>query len=355
MTARRTVAALGVLLLAGVGLARADDHSHAVPRGGGDSGSHGSSAGANHPSSSSANPSSPSSGSDGSSFVAQGRTGPELRHPRPGTGTGHGHYPYYYGSPYYYPYYGYPYYGYGYPYGFYGSLAFGYSPYYYSGYYGYAPAYYGSGTTAYGYGASALRLLVEPNKARVYVDGYYAGIVDDFDGVFQRLYLAPGRHDITVKLEGFRTYKVKVYVPIDQTVKIHYRMIPGVPDQVDEATVGVPPLDDARSDYRPTNPDRPDPRYEPRYEPRDEAPRPDESAPPTDQVQLGTLRLEVRPGDASVYVDGDFRGTPQQIGSLSLPAGMHRVEIVRPGFQTVERDVEIRPGRTATLEADLGR
>jgi hypothetical protein len=34
---------------------------------------------------------------------------------------------------------------------------------------------------------------------------------------------------------------------------------------------------------------------------------------------------------------------------------MHRVEIVRPGFQTVDREVEIRPGHTTTLEADLGR
>ena len=34
---------------------------------------------------------------------------------------------------------------------------------------------------------------------------YYAGIVDDFDGFFQRLTLPPGQHDITLYLEGYRT------------------------------------------------------------------------------------------------------------------------------------------------------
>ena len=34
---------------------------------------------------------------------------------------------------------------------------------------------------------SAVRLEVTPKEAEVYVDGYYAGIVDDFNGTFQRL------------------------------------------------------------------------------------------------------------------------------------------------------------------------
>ena len=35
--------------------------------------------------------------------------------------------------------------------------------------------------------AVAIRLLVTPRDASVYVDGYAAGVVDDYDGVFQRL------------------------------------------------------------------------------------------------------------------------------------------------------------------------
>ena len=49
--------------------------------------------------------------------------------------------------------------------------------------------------------------------------------MEDFDGMFQRLYVAPGRHDITFKLDGYRTHVVKVYVMPDQTVKIRHEMI----------------------------------------------------------------------------------------------------------------------------------
>ena len=44
--------------------------------------------------------------------------------------------------------------------------------------------------------SGSLRVIVDPEKTRVYVDGYYAGIADDFDGIFQRLYRAarPPRH-----------------------------------------------------------------------------------------------------------------------------------------------------------------
>ena len=40
---------------------------------------------------------------------------------------------------------------------------------------------------------ASLRIEVKPKEAEVFVDGFYAGIVDDFDGTFQRLNVPPGR------------------------------------------------------------------------------------------------------------------------------------------------------------------
>ena len=50
----------------------------------------------------------------------------------------------------------------------------------------------------------ALRLKVKPVEASVYVDGYYVGVVDDFDGVFQRLRLEPGPHHLEIRAAGTR-------------------------------------------------------------------------------------------------------------------------------------------------------
>ncbi|MBI3491315.1 MAG: PEGA domain-containing protein, partial [Acidobacteria bacterium] len=71
---------------------------------------------------------------------------------------------------------------------------------------------------------SAVKIEVKPKEAEVYVDGYYAGIVDDFDGVFQRLRVPPGEHDIELYFDGYRTVHQKVYLTPDNTFKIKYTM-----------------------------------------------------------------------------------------------------------------------------------
>lgn len=45
---------------------------------------------------------------------------------------------------------------------------------------------------------SSLRLQVSPKETEVFVDGYYAGTVDDFDGMFQRLHLERGEHEVAL-------------------------------------------------------------------------------------------------------------------------------------------------------------
>jgi PEGA domain-containing protein len=142
---------------------------------------------------------------------------------------GYGHYPYYgYGRyPYYgygrYPYYGYPGFsfgfGFGYPYyGYYGY------PYYYGAYgypYPYAAPYPGYGYVAPGgvaYGG--IRIQGAPRNAEVYLDGNYVGVVDDYDGTFQRLEIEPGSHEVEVR-GGPAPLKYDVNVTPGQTVTLH--------------------------------------------------------------------------------------------------------------------------------------
>lgn len=108
--------------------------------------------------------------------------------------------------------YPYGYGGYGLGYFYYDPYAWG--PYYYPGYYGSYGSYggYGYGYPAYGgyggygrsgyYGYGAIRLKVKPRDAEVFVDGYYVGRVDDFDGIFQRLELEAGPHRIEIRESG---------------------------------------------------------------------------------------------------------------------------------------------------------
>ena len=110
---------------------------------------------------------------------------------------------------------------YGYPFSFSVGFPFGGYPYAYgypySPYYGYGYPYYGSGS---------LRLQVNPRETEVFVDGYYAGTVDDFDGTFQRLHLEPGDHDLELFLAGHRSFQQKVYLQPGETFNVRHGMAP---------------------------------------------------------------------------------------------------------------------------------
>lgn len=147
---------------------------------------------------------------------------------RPGYG---GHYPSY-------PYYGYGYrYNYGswYPWGF-GSwgLGFYWDPFWF-GYNGYGYSGWGASPYAYGYGyagrydeTGAVRIQVRPRDAQVWVDGYYVGVVDEFDGTFQRLRLDEGPHRIEIRKEGFETMRLDVRVLFDHTINLRGDLVPAV-------------------------------------------------------------------------------------------------------------------------------
>jgi hypothetical protein len=183
----------------------------------------------------------------------------------------------------------------------------------------------------------SIRVLVDPSDARVYVDGYYAGVVDNFDGLFQRLNVSPGKHEITLRLEGYKTHHVKVYVAPESTLKLHYQMDKGSGDTFEDLAGDVPEREVQRS--RPYD----DARLGARDGGREENP------------PGNVLRLIVRPADASVYVDGEFRGSGAQAGSLVLTPGRHRIEVVRPGYRTQDREVEVGPQASTELTVELER
>ncbi len=61
---------------------------------------------------------------------------------------------------------------------------------YYDPWYGGYPTYPQSSYTSSDEGS--LKLKIKPRQAEVYVDGYFVGVVDDFDGIFQRLHVDSG-------------------------------------------------------------------------------------------------------------------------------------------------------------------
>ena len=114
--------------------------------------------------------------------------------------------------------------------------------YFYDPFYGPYPWWPAS---AYGWGyypvfdyRAEVRILATPREATVYVDGFYAGIVDDFDGTFQRLPLTPGGHRIELFLEGHRTVRKNLYLQPGSTTKLRETMDAARPGGGERAAPG---------------------------------------------------------------------------------------------------------------------
>jgi hypothetical protein len=145
--------------------------------------------------------------------------------------TGYPYRPYYrsYFRPYYRPYspyrsgfsvgFGYPAYGYGLPYDYPYNYTYFVNPPYYEPYRYGAPGYVAvaPGYTSYG----GVRIDGAPADAQVFVDGYYAGIVNDFDGTFQHMNLRTGPHRIEVRPDGLPPVSFNVNVQPGQTLTYH--------------------------------------------------------------------------------------------------------------------------------------
>ncbi len=199
--------------------------------------------------------------------------------------------------------------------------------------------------------AGSARLQITPKEAEVYVDGYLAGSVDDFDGFFQRLDVMPGAHELTIYLEGFRTITQQVFFQPGQTLDIRQRMEPLAPgeDSGPRPTAAAPPVGQTYPpDEMPLPPER-------RRGPWDGT-RPELSA-PEPAAGFGTLAIRVQPFDATLLVDGKEWAAPEGDGPvlIELSDGPHDIEVRKDGLPTYRRTVQVRTGRTLPLNVSLAR
>lgn len=101
--------------------------------------------------------------------------------------------------------------------------AYGWDPYFYDpyGYVGVPPVYWASsgdrGDRDTREPSGSLRLRVNPDRARVYVDGALAGVANEFSGLSDHLTLPEGRHQIELRADGYEVFTKEVDVKAGRT------------------------------------------------------------------------------------------------------------------------------------------
>ena len=228
---------------------------------------------------------------------------------------------------------GYPAFHFGYAAGYYPSFGIGFGHYPVS----FGFSYVGGPKDPRG----SARFRVRPNHTEVYVDGYYAGVVDDFDGSFQKIRLDPGPHEITLYLDGHQVFQETIYSSLGGDVKIHHDMVPLAPGEP------VPP--------RPAVPGGPA-RPAPSPPPGSAAPAPTGAAASPGPSSYGVLALRTQPSDVEVWIDGEMWHVPPQGERLmlNLPAGRYRIELKKEDYDTFATTIDVFRDETTALNVHLG-
>jgi hypothetical protein len=142
----------------------------------------------------------------------------------------------------------------------------------------------------------------------VWVDGQYLGYVKELKGS-KKVLLLPGEHMISVRQNGYRDLVQTVVLQPGQTQIIGVTM--------EKAATGPMPAD----------------------------------------ADLATVRINVNPSRAAVFVDERFVGHVGEFGgvgkSMLVVPGAHRIRIALPGYETFETDINPRPAQKVEVKTDL--
>jgi hypothetical protein len=189
---------------------------------------------------------------------------------------------------------------------------------------------------------ATVRVLATPKDAAVYVDGFYAGTVHDFNDWWQGLPLPPGGHEIVLFLEGYRTTRDRLYAAPGSTMKLRRDLEPlprGVSSErpVLAPVVPAPPPGTFRPPVTPPPPLPPPPAMQ-------------------QTVPNGALSLRVEPADAEVRIDGEkWVSSDGKQFIVQLAAGRHRIEVAAPGYRAYVAEIQIGDGETTPLNVALTR
>jgi hypothetical protein len=203
---------------------------------------------------------------------------------------------------------------------------------------------------------------VKPPEASVYVDGYFAGKVQEFDGKLQRLHLLPGQHEIVVYLAGYRSLKQQLYLGPNAT-----RTIEGTLEKLGAGEEQEP---EPKPSERPrVEPPPPDENYPPQPPPqrgpmsrRPPPPVPQEPppAPPRaaeeEPSPFATLAFRVEPAGATIRIDGkqQWEGpTGDDRLIIQVSEGHHMIDVERNGYEPYSTDVDVRRGETRPVTVTL--
>lgn len=143
----------------------------------------------------------------------------------------------------------------------------------------------------------------------VWVDQQYLGYLKELKGD-KKIMLLPGTHEISVRQSGYRDFTKNIVVEPGQTQMLRVAM-----------------EKDTRAQYP--------------------------------GADAATLKLDVNPGRAAVFLDDGYVGHADDFGgsfhAMLVSPGKHRVKIELPGYRTFETEINLLGGQKSEVKTGVGK
>ncbi len=205
-----------------------------------------------------------------------------------------------------------------------------------------------------------VRTDFRPKDVQLHLDGRFIGGARYFNGKKGYLFLEPGSYRLEARLGGYRNEVFEIEARPNCRFEIRHRMTrstatakegrgdppgKGIPSQRVFSPVGGEQIPHDRG-----APDGPDLGLRPDLRGR-------LSPAITSAPRTSSLIVKVEPAAASVFLDGTFLATGEElalmVGPVAIPAGSHLVEVRAPGFVSREIELEIGPGELEEITVSL--
>jgi hypothetical protein len=181
-------------------------------------------------------------------------------------------------------------------------------------------------------GPATIITEVKPKKAKVLLNGEEIGEARDYNGTWDRLVLRPGRYVVEFAAPGYKTLRLVVSAERGRTYEIVEQLEKG--EGLDPRSESMPAAAAA-------------------------AVGPPGEVASGAALKRGFLRLAVSPGDAVIYLDGEFLARGDEIdrlhGAIAVAQGSHRIEVVRPGFRSRRVDADVQGEAPLEIRIELER
>ena len=184
----------------------------------------------------------------------------------------------------------------------------------------------------YSYGDYSIVLKVNPDDAHVLLNGKFIGEAYEFSTRASALKIRSARNELVIKKEGYLEEEIDLdkYNMRKITISLELK-----PDMVLTRKTVVKP------DVAPPPPP-PKEKTEGKVVKEKEVPKGEVKS--STPAVFAPVILEVGPADSSIYVDGKFWGVAPEggvINNFNLQKGKHRIEVLKPGYKTVQKNINV--------------